>query len=187
MSPQRSLRVTNAPTAQAQPRAASHDRRQVLGRLSAAGAALPAIALTAGCALLPWSAAAPSAHLLGLEHVAGEPLERRLVVRLRVQNPNPKPVEFKGLALTLDLNNRAVAAGVLSATGTLPAHGETLLNVPVTVSASAEVLQMLGFMDRLPRGDVPYLVKGRFTGGMVERVLGTEASFEATGSVRLPR
>lgn len=162
------------------------DRRSTLQRL-AAWSASPALFLTTGCALLPWSMSAPSVHLLGMDKLPGEPLERRFQLRLRIQNPNPKPIEFKGLALGLDLNNRAVGTGVTDAAGTLPAHGETLLNVQVTVSATPDVLQMLGFTDNLPRPDLPYNLKGRFTGGMVARVLGTEASFESSGAVRLPR
>ena len=67
------------------------------------------------------------------------------------------------------------------------AHGETLLKVPVNVSAPFETLQMLGLTDKLPRGDLPYTLKGRLTGGTLERVLRTEATFESTGSVRWPR
>jgi LEA14-like dessication related protein len=126
-------------------------------------------------------------HLLGIERAPGEPLERRFQLKIRVQNPNPRPIEFKGLALTLELNNRSVGQGVSSEQGVVPAHGELLMALPVTVSASPETLQMLGFADRLPRGDLPYTVKGRFTGGMVIRVLGAEAVFESSGSTRLPR
>ena len=161
----------------------SPTRRSLLLKMSAAGTSLA----FSGCALLPWSAVAPTVHLLGLEREAGEPLERRFQLRIRVQNPNPRPIEFKGLALTLDLNNRTVGQGVSGEQGVVPAHGELLMALPVTVSASPETLQMLGFTDRLPRGDLPYTVKGRFTGGMVIRVLGAEAVFESSGSTRLPR
>jgi len=162
-------------------------RRLALRRLVACGAAAAAASLTGGCALLPWSATAPSVHLLAVERLQGQPLERRFELRLRIQNPNPKPIQFKGLALTLDLNNRKVGSGVTDASGTVPAHGDTLLSVALTVSAAPETLQMLGFTDNLPRGDLPYTLTGRFTGGTLERVLGTEASFESSGAVRLPR
>ena len=147
---------------------------------------MAALTLT-GCALFPWSAVAPTVHVVGIERVAGEALERRFQLKLRVQNPNPKPIDFKGLALTLELNNRTVGQGVTAEEGNVPAHGELLMSLAVTVSAAPETLQMLGFADRLPRGDLPYSVKGRFTGGMVTRILGTEAVFESSGSVRLPR
>ncbi len=166
---------------------AQQRRRQALRRLTALGAAAATASLAAGCALLPWSASPPSVHLLSIERLQGEPLERRFELHLRIQNPNPKPIDFKGMALTLDLNNRTVGTGVTNAAGSMPAHGETLLKVAVTVSALPETLRMLGFNDRLPSGDLPYTLTGRFTGGTLERVLGTEARFEATGSVRWPR
>ncbi|MFY8082898.1 MAG: LEA type 2 family protein [Rubrivivax sp.] len=156
-------------------------------QLTAFGAAAVAACLTTGCALLPWSASAPSVHLLSIERLQGEPLERRFELSLRIQNPNPKPMDFKGMALTLELNNRTVATGVTDATGSVPAHGDTVMKVAVTVSAVPETLQMLGLNDRLPRADLPYTLTGRFTGGTLQRVLGTEARFESMGSVRWPR
>ena len=174
------------PGARAPAEAASALRRTWLKQLAAGGASMAALTLT-GCALLPWSAVAPTVHVVGIERVAGEALERRFQLKLRVQNPNPKPIDFKGLALTLELNNRTVGQGVTAEEGNVPAHGELLMSLAVTVSAAPETLQMLGFADRLPRGDLPYSVKGRFTGGMVTRILGTEAVFESSGSVRLPR
>jgi LEA14-like dessication related protein len=173
-------------SAQASAEAASTPRRAWLKQLAAGCVCITALTLS-GCALLPWSAVAPTVHVVGIERVAGEALERRFQLKLRVQNPNPRPIDFKGLALTLDLNNRSVGQGVTAEQGNLPAHGELLMSLPVTVSAAPETLQMLGFADRLPRGDLPYTVKGQFTGGMVQRILGTEAVFESSGSVRLPR
>ena len=161
-------------------------RRAWLRQLAMGGASIAALTLS-GCALLPWSAVAPTVHVVGIERVAGEGLERRFQLKVRVQSPNPRPIEFKGLALTLELNNRAVGQGVTGEQGNVPAHGELLMSLPVTVSAAPETLQLLGFADRLPRGDLPYTVKGRFTGGMVTQILGTEAVFESSGSLRLPR
>lgn len=173
-------------TAPKAPAGANRERRFLLSRMAVVGTSLTPLVLS-GCALLPWSAVAPTVHLLGIERVAGEPMERRFQLKIRVQNPNPRPIEFTGLALTLDLNNRTVGQGVSSEQGVVPAHGELLMALPVTVSASPETLQMLGFADRLPRADLPYTVKGRFTGGMVRRVLDAEAVFESSGSTRLPR
>lgn len=174
------------PRTNAEADADSFPRRAWLRQLAKVGGSVAALTLS-GCALLPWSAVAPTVHVVGIERVAGEALERRFQLKVRVQNPNPRPIEFKGLALTLELNNRAVGQGVTGEQGNVLAHGELLMSLPVTVSAAPETLQLLGFADRLPRGDLPYTVKGRFTGGMVTRILGTEAVFESSGSLRLPR
>ena len=161
-------------------------RRAAMSFLAALGVAA-ATSVASGCALTPWGASAPTVYLLSVERLPGEPLERRFELQVRIQNPNPKPIDFKGLSLTLDLNNRTVGTGVADVAGLVPAHGETLLKVPVNVSAPFETLQMLGLTDKLPRGELPYTLKGRLTGGTLERVLGTEARFESTGSVRWPR
>ena len=162
-------------------------RRELLTRTATWSAVLITLTASSGCALLPWSASPPTVHVLAMLRQAGEPMERRFQLQLRIQNPNPKPIEFKGLALTLDLNNRQVGHGVTDAAGSLPAHGETVMSIAVTVSAAPEVLEMLGFADGRTRGELPYTVKGRFTGGMAAQVLGTEAVFESSGSLRLPR
>ena len=154
--------------------------------MAAAGVAA-SMSVMAGCALTPWGVSAPTVYLMSVERLPGEPLERRFELQLRIQNPNPKPLAFNGVALTLDLNNRTVGSGVTNASGLVPAHGDTQLKVPVSVSAPFETLQMLGLTDKLPRGDLPYTLKGRLTGGTLERVLGTEATFESSGSVRWPR
>lgn len=168
------------------PQQAQPAKRKALSFLAASGLAA-AMSLTTGCALTPWAASAPTVYLMSVERLPGEPLERRFDLQLRIQNPNPKPIAFNGMTLTLDLNNRTVGSGVTDASGLVPAHGETLLKVPVSVSAPFETLQMLGLTDKLPRGDLPYTLKGRLTGGTLERVLGTEATFVSTGSVRWPR
>jgi hypothetical protein len=154
--------------------------------MAAAGVSA-SMSVMAGCALTPWGVRAPTVYLMSVERLPGEPLERRFELQLRIQNPNPKPLAFSGVALTLDLNNRTVGSGVTNASGLVPAHGDAQLKVPVSVSAPFETLQMLGLTDTLPRGDLPYTLKGRLTGGTLERVLGTEATFESTGSVRWPR
>ena len=129
--------------------------RRVAMRFLAALGVASAMSVTTGCALTPWGASAPTVYLVSVERLPGEPLERRFELQVRIQNPNPKPIDFKGLALTLDLNNRTVGTGVADVSGLVPAHGDTLLKVPVSVSAPFEPLQMLGFTDKPPRGELP--------------------------------
>jgi hypothetical protein len=49
------------------------------------------------------------------------------------------------------------------------------------------VRQMLGLTDGLPRGELPYRLRGRFSGGRIARWMGTEPTFTTEGALKLPR
>ena len=118
--------------------------------------------------------------LAGLEALPSQGMEVRMAVKLRVQNPNETPVDFDGVALTLELRGSDFASGVSDARGQVPRFGETLLTVPVTVSAFAVARQLIGVvtgdntrLDFVARGR---LADGSFGGGR----------FETRGSFDLP-
>jgi hypothetical protein len=90
--------------------------------------------LLGGCSTLP-NRDPLSIDVAGIEPLPTEGLELRLAVRVRIQNPNDTPVEYSGAALNLDLNGRKLASGVSDAIGTVPRYGETVLEIPVTISA----------------------------------------------------
>ncbi|MDR5817698.1 MULTISPECIES: LEA type 2 family protein [unclassified Caballeronia] len=117
----------------------------------------------------------------GIEPLEGQGLEMRFTVKLRVQNPNNEPLDFDGVALDLDLNGRPFATGVSDQRGVVPRFGETVVAVPVTVSAFSVARQALGFAT----GDVPnkvsYAVRGKLAGGLLGG-----ARFADTGYVDLP-
>ena len=101
---------------------------------------LPALVLAA-CAGLP-GLDAPKVTLAGVESLPGEGLEVRLAVKLRVQNPNDQPIDFDGVAVDLEVRGMDFASGVSDARGTVPRFGETVIVVPVTVSAFAMARQV---------------------------------------------
>lgn len=117
----------------------------------------------------------------GIEPVAGAGMEMRLAVKLRIQNPNDQPVQFTGAALTMDVNGRELASGVSSDSGAVPRYGETMLTVPVTISAFSMLRQALGVMGGDDLKDIPYRVEGKLEGGR----FGTHR-FSAEGRFDLP-
>jgi hypothetical protein len=134
----------------------------------------------AGCSTLP-NRDPLSIDVAGIEPLPGEGLELRLSVRVRIQNPNDTPVEYSGAALNLDLNGRKLASGVSDATGTVPRYGETVLEIPVTISALSMARQVLGFTNAQDQRDVSYSVRGKLEGG----VFGTRR-FRDEGTFELP-
>ena len=83
--------------------------------------------------------------LVGIEPLPGEGMEVRMAVKLRVQNPNDVPVTYDGVAINLELRGNDIATGVSDAKGSVPRFGETVLVVPVTVSAMAMLKQAFSF------------------------------------------
>src|SRR5262245_26089306 len=94
-------------------------------------AALVAVGLSS-CATLPNSDPL-QVSVAGVEPLPGEGLELRLAVKVRVQNPNDAPVDYNGVALSLDLNGRKFGTGVSSEVGTVPRYGEAVVTIPITI------------------------------------------------------
>lgn len=85
------------------------------------------------CAALP-SLDPPRVSLAGIDDVAIEGMEMRLLLRLRVQNPNGLAIDYDGVDVKLDLNGRTVARGVSDQRGSVPRYGEAVVALPVTIS-----------------------------------------------------
>lgn len=153
-----------------------------LGAAGRWGALLLAAWLLAGCASLP--ARDPLVvTVAGIESLPGEGMELRLLVKLRVQNPNDTPVEFDGAALNLDVQGRSFASGVSDQTGTVPRFGETIVAIPVTVSVLRMVRQVAGMMDGKPVDRISYSMSGKLHGVGLS---GTER-FTTNGDFQLPK
>ncbi len=155
-----------------------HDARSLALLLAAFLASL----LLAGCASLVQREPV-RINVVGLEPLPGEGMEMRFKVKLRVQNPNETAIDFDGLALDLDLNGRPFASGVSDRTGSVPRFGETLIEIPVSVSAIAVVRQALGLIEGVDgsKAEVPYALRGRLAGGLLGGM-----RFSDSGTLKLP-
>ena len=119
----------------------------------------------------------------GIEGLPGEGLELRMLVKLRVQNPNDAPVEFDGIAVDLDVQGRSFASGVSAETGVVPGFGETVVSVPVTVSMLRMARQVMGMLDGKPVDKVSYEMHGKLSGTNAF----TAHRFSANGDFTLPK
>jgi LEA14-like dessication related protein len=91
----------------------------------------------------------------------GEGLELRLLVKLRVQNPNSSPFSYDGAFVRVELQDKTFATGVSGAGGTLPGFSEAVVEVPVTVSMLRMVRQVIGMKDGPPAGPIRYAMSGK--------------------------
>lgn len=105
--------------------------------------------------------------LAGLEPLPGQGLEMRFKVKLRVQNPNDTSIDFQGVALELDINGQPLASGVSDQRGRVAGFGETLIVVPVTISAFSALRQTWGLAGYQPGQGVPYVIRGKLGGSML--------------------
>ena len=141
---------------------------------------LACIVLLAGCAGLPGSDPL-KVTLAGIESLPGQGMEVRMAVKLRLQNPNDAPVQFDGAALTLELRGMDFASGVSDVRGSVPRFGETVITVPVTVSAVAIARQVISFVSGSNNQQVEFTARGKLSDGSLG---GTR--FESKGSFDLP-
>jgi hypothetical protein len=122
-------------------------------------AALAAVGL-AGCASLS-ERDALQVTVAGIEPLPGEGLELRMLVELRVQNPNDAALDYDGAYVRLDVQGKTFATGVTDQSGTVPRFGEAVIKVPVTVSMLRLARQALGMLDDEPAERIRYEMSGK--------------------------
>ena len=91
----------------------------------------------------------------------GEGLELRLLVKLRVQNPNPDAISYGGAFVKVEVQDKTFATGVTDAGGTVPGFGEAVVEVPVTVSMLRMVRQVIGMKDAAQADQIRYTMSGK--------------------------
>ena len=146
-----------------------------------ASLALLALALLlAGCATLQGREPI-DVILVGVEPLEGEGLEARMLVKLRIQNPNDAPLDFNGISLQIDVNDKRFATGVSDAAGSVPRFGETVIGVPVSISVVRIARQAIDVVTDQYRGKLPYEITGRLAGPAFG-----SAHFKSRGEFTLP-
>jgi LEA14-like dessication related protein len=91
----------------------------------------------------------------------GEGLELRLLVKLRVLNPNTTPVGYDGAYVKVEVQDRTFASGVSNAGGSIPGFSEAVVEVPVTVSMFRMVRQIVGLKTEAPAEQIRYSMSGK--------------------------
>jgi LEA14-like dessication related protein len=138
--------------------------------------------LLAGCATLQ-GRDPPRVTVAGVEALPGEGMELRMLVKLRVQNPNDAPIAYNGVALEMLVLGKTFATGVSGEAGSVPRFGESVIAVPVTASAFRMALQGLGLVTAgKPIDKIDYQLKGKLSGTIF-----STARFETSGSMDLPK
>ncbi len=123
--------------------------------------------------------------LAGIEPLESQGLEFRMLVKLRVQNPNDAPVDYNGVALEMNAGGKTFATGVSDAGGSVPRFGEAVISVPVSISAFRIVGHAFDMIRSDSTGPITYEMKGKLNApGFNTTHFRTQGEFElpATGA-----
>ena len=132
------------------------------------------------CALLP-NRDPLNINVVGFEPLQSQDMEVRFAVKIRVQNPNETAITYNGVALDLSVNGQPLASGVSDQSGSIGRFSETVLSVPVSVSAFSVLRQTLGLSQTQTLNNLPYVLRGKLAGGL----FGT-MRFTDSGKLSLP-
>lgn len=144
-------------------------------------------AVTLACAVLLTGCASLAGRepveviVAGVEPIEGQGMEARMLVKLRVQNPNDEALRFNGIFVRLDVDGRRFATGVSNEAGTVPRYGETLIGIPMSVSMFDLARQAMGALGGRQRDKLGYELSGKLDG---EGFSGLR--FHSTGELNLP-
>lgn len=116
-----------------------------------------------------------------IESLPGEGMELRMLVKLRVQNPNDVPIEYDGVYVKLEVLDQTFATGVSDERGTVARFGESIVGVPVTVSIIRMAMYALRALDGKPIDKVDYKLDGKLSSPTIG-----STSFHASGELALP-
>jgi len=115
-----------------------------------------------GCSLFVPKLETPQLSVVNVELQKSDLWEQRLKVRMRVVNPNDRPIPVKGLTCALEVQGQELAHGVSGASFNVPALGEAEFDMNMTANMAGALIRLLGKGESL--GDqVEYRVTGKIS------------------------
>jgi LEA14-like dessication related protein len=125
-------------------------------------AAIGACALLSGCSLFVPKFDTPQLSVVNVELQKSDLWEQRMKVRMRVVNPNDRPIPVKGLTCALEVQGQELAHGVSGASFNVPALGEAEFDMNMTANMAGALIKLFGRGDSI--GDqVEYRVTGKIS------------------------
>jgi LEA14-like dessication related protein len=105
---------------------------------------LAASAVLGGCSLFVPKFETPQLSVVNVELQKADLWEQRMKVRLRVVNPNDRPIPVKGLTCALEVAGQELAHGVSGAAFNVPALGEAEFDMNMTANMAGAIIKLLG-------------------------------------------
>ena len=95
-----------------------------------------------GCAVLP-KFESPKLTVVSVKLQGGDFFSQRLMVRMRVFNPNARDLPIKGIAYRMELNGAALGDGSTAAPFTVPSMGEVEFDMQITANLAGALGNLL--------------------------------------------
>ena len=118
------------------------------------------IVLLGGCASLSSDLQSPRITLADISVIDIKLLEQRYRIVVRVQNPNDRALNIRGISIELDINGESFASGVGNTATDIEPYGEGLVELEVTSSLFGLVEQIRALEQRQGRA-INYRIHGR--------------------------
>ena len=98
--------------------------------------------LLSGCtSALKWEA--PKLSVASMKLQSADIFSQRLLVHMRVSNPNDRELPIKGINYRIEVNDAELAQGLTDTPFTVPAMGEAEFDVQVTANLATALSQFL--------------------------------------------
>jgi LEA14-like dessication related protein len=123
---------------------------------------LAASAILGGCSLFVPKLETPQLSVVNVELQKADLWEQRMKVRMRVVNPNDRPIPVKGLTVALEVAGQELAHGVSGASFNVPALGEAEFDMNMTANMAGAIIKLLG-RGNDPGDEVEYRVTGKIS------------------------
>ena len=141
--------------------------------------AIAALVALAGCAST-LNIEPPQLSVISMKVQSADIFSQRMLVRMRVVNPNARELPVKGITYRIEVNDAELAQGLTDTPFVVPAMGEAEFDVQVTANlatALSQILSRKGSSDSLD-----YRMVGSVTlaSGFLRRI-----PFDERGSVKL--
>src|SRR5262249_52983533 len=122
-----------------------------------------AAALLSGCSLFVPKLEKPQLSVVNVEVQKADLWEQRMRVRMRVVNPNDRPIPVKGLTVALEVAGQDLAHGVSGASFNVPARGEAEFDMNMTANMAGAILRPLRKGSDSLGDEVDYRVTGKIS------------------------
>jgi LEA14-like dessication related protein len=156
-----------------------HERNSVRGLSLVAAVGSAFLFLASGCAIVP-KLEAPKLSVISLKMQGGDLFSQRVLLRMRVFNPNSRPLPIEGLNYTIEINDAELGNGGSSAPFTVPAMGEAEFDMQFTANLAGALTRLLTKRNSSEKLD--YRLRGSVSlaSGFLRRI-----PFDERGSVNL--
>jgi LEA14-like dessication related protein len=142
-------------------------------------AALALLFTVAGCAST-LKLEAPHLSVISMKVQSADIFSQRMLVRMRVLNPNARELPVKGISYRIEVNDSELAQGLADTPFVVPAMGEAEFDVLVTANLASALSQMLSRKGSSDTIDYRLVGSVALSSGFLRRI-----PFDERGSVKL--